>query len=203
MVAAAGGYRAQVMKRSGPNLRTARLVLRLPTLDDLDAYAPIFADPEVMRYIGDGSLRSPERVAKSVERTRELFEERGLGVLLVIERATGEILGDCFVVPVMRSGADPKDLRDRGPEIELGYRLKRSAWGKGFATEAAKAVLEWAMGPDGPRLEEVIGITYPENAASQGVLLKAGFERKGLTEAFYDMETELFVARAAAQGGNG
>ncbi len=200
MVAAAGGYRWREMERSGPNLRTKRLLLRLATLDDLDAYAPIFADPEVMRFIGDGSLRSPERVARSIERSAELFAERGLGVLLAIDRATGEILGDCFVVPVMRSGADPKDLRDRGPEVELGYRLKRSAWGKGYATEAARAVLEWALGPDGPRLSEVIGLTYPENAASQKVLLKAGFERKGLTEAFYDMRMELFVAGANGQG---
>lgn len=200
MVAAAGGYRAQAMERSGPNLHTERLLLRLATPGDLDAYAPIFADPEVMRFIGDGSLRSPERVARSIERSRELFAERGLGVLLAIDRATGEILGDCFVVPVMRSGADAKDLRDRGPEIELGYRLKRSAWGKGYATEAARAVLEWALGPDGPRLSEVIGITHPENLASQRVLLKVGFEREGPTEVFYDMRTELFVARADGQG---
>jgi RimJ/RimL family protein N-acetyltransferase len=179
-----------------PNLMTDRLVMRLPTVGDLGAYAPIFADAEVMRFIGDGSLRSVERVAQSIERTHELFAERGLGVLVVTDRVTGEILGDCFVVPVMRSGADPADLRDRGPEVELGYRFKRSAWGKGYATEAATAVLAWALGPDGPRLEEVIGVTHPENEASQRVLLKAGFDRRGPTDEFYDMTCQLFVARA-------
>lgn len=178
-----------------PNLMTDRLVMRLPTVGDLGAYAPIFADPEVMRFIGDGSLRSVERVAQSIERTHELFAERGLGVLVVTDRVTGEILGDCFVVPVMRSGADPADLRDRGPEVELGYRFKRSAWGKGYATEAATAVLGWALGPDGPGLEELIGVTHPENEASQRVLLKIGMEPVGLTNRFYGMETALFMQR--------
>lgn len=195
MVAAAAGIVNRAMAGNGVILTTDRLLLRLPMPGDLDEYAPIFADPEVMRYIGDGSLRGVERVAKSIERTHELFAERRLGVLLAVERETGEILGDCFVVPAMRSGADPTDLRDRGPEVELGYRLKRSAWGKGYATEAARAVLEWALGPDGPRLEEVIGITYPENLASQRVLLKIGMVAAGRTDRFYGMETALFVGR--------
>lgn len=186
-----------IMNPIGPILKTERLVLRMPTDADLDAYAPMFADPEVMRYIGDGSLRSPERVAKSIERGRELFIERGLGIFLVTDRITGAVLGDCFVVPVLRSGVDPADLNARGPEIELGYRLKKDAWGKGYATEAATAVRAWALGPDGPGLQEIIGVTYPENGPSQRVLLKAGFERRGQTDAFYDMSTELFVAVAA------
>lgn len=184
------------MSQTDPILTTDRLLLRLPTLEDLGEYAPIFADPEVMRYIGDGSLRTPDRVARSIERGRELFEERGLAIFLATDRQSGAILGDCFVVPVLRSGVDPADLSARGPEIELGYRLQKDAWGNGYATEAARAVRAWALGPDGPRLEEVIGITYPENLASQKVLLKAGFERRGLTDEFYDMTSELFVARA-------
>lgn len=186
------------MSQTDPILTTDRLLLRLPTLEDLGEYAPIFADPEVMRYIGDGSLRTPDRVARSIERGRELFEERGLAIFLATDRQSGAILGDCFVVPVLRSGVDPTDLNARGPEIELGYRLKKDAWGKGYATEAARAVRAWALGPDGPRLKEVIGITYPENLASQKVLLNAGFERRGLTDAYYDMTSELFVARAGS-----
>lgn len=95
MVAAAGGYREPRMSRPEPNLTTERLLLRLPTLDDLDGYAPMFADAEVMRFIGDGSLRTPERVARSVARGREFFAERGLGIFLVTDRGSGEILGDC------------------------------------------------------------------------------------------------------------
>jgi RimJ/RimL family protein N-acetyltransferase len=186
------------MSQTDPILTTDRLLLRLPTLEDLGEYAPIFADPEVMRYIGDGSLRTPDRVARSIERGRELFEERGLAIFLATDRQSGAILGDCFVVPVLRSGVDPTDLNARGPEIELGYRLKKDAWGQGYATEAARAVRAWALGPDGPRLKEVIGITYPENLASQKVLLNAGFERRGLTDAYYDMTSELFVARAGS-----
>ncbi|MFI4853623.1 MAG: GNAT family N-acetyltransferase [Phycisphaerales bacterium JB065] len=177
-------------------LTTKRLSLRLPSPDDLDEYAPIFADPEVMRYIGDGSLRSADRVALSIERSVVLFEERSLGIFLVIERDSGAVLGDCLLVPIMRSGTDPNDPHARGPETELGYRLCRSAWGKGYATEAATALLHWALGNEGPRLREVIAVTYPQNLASQRVLLKSGFRHEGQTEAFYNITAELFRASA-------
>lgn len=177
-------------------LTTERLSLRLPSPDDLDGYAPILADPEVMRYIGDGSPRTEERVAISIERSIELFEKRSLGIFLAVDRETNTILGDCLLVPIMRSGSDPNAPHDRGPEIELGYRLRRSAWGKGYATEAATALLRWACGTEGPRLREVIAVTYPQNLASQRVLLKSGFHHKGQTEAFYNITTELFRASA-------
>lgn len=173
-------------------LKTDRLLLRPVAPADLDGYAPIFADPEVMRFIGDGSVRTPERVARSVERSAELFASRGLGIFLVTDRKSGEILGDCFVVPVVCSegrGAPEQ------PEWELGYRLKRSAWGRGIATEAARAVAAYALDPAGGGLEEVIGVAYPENEASQRVLLKIGMEPAGLTDRFYGMETALFVKR--------
>jgi len=183
------------MAPEGPILHTERLALRPPTMEDLGEYAPIFADPEVMRYIGDGSLRTPDRVAKSVARIRELFVTRGIGGFVLVERETGDILGDCFLVPIMRSGADPSDMTDRGPEIELGYRLKKDAWGKGFATEAAGAVLNWATGVGGPRLTEVVGVTHPDNEPSKRVLRKLGFDDAGETEAFYNMTTSLLVYR--------
>lgn len=195
MVAAAAAYRVVFMRAFQPNLTTDRLLLRPPTLTDLDAYAPMFADAEVMRFIGDGSLRTPERVALSIERSRVLFERSGVGIFLVTERETGAILGDCFVVPVMRSGADPKDPDDRGPEMELGYRLRRSAWGQGYASEAASAVLEWALDPECAGLDRVIAVTHPANEASRRVLLKIGMEPVGLTNRFYGMETALFVKR--------
>lgn len=194
MVAAAAAYRAALMPPFQPNLTTDRLLLRPPTLADLDEYAPIFADPEVMRYIGDGSLRTPDRVAVSIERSRVLFERSRVGIFLAIDRGTGMILGDCFVVPVMRSGADPKNPEDRGPEMELGYRFRRSAWGRGYATEAARAVLAYALDPEGGGLDQVVAVTYPENSGSQRVLLKAGFVSRGLTDAYYDMTTAWFAA---------
>ena len=188
------------MTSQAPILRTDRLVLRAPTVDDLDEYAPIFADPDVMRYIGDGSLRTPDRVAKSVERTQALFESYGLGGFLLTDPESGSVLGDCFLVPIMRSGADPTDLTDRGPEIELGYRLAKRAWGKGYATEAARAVLEWATGDEGPGITEVIGVTHPDNEPSKRVLRKIGFRDAGETEAFYNMTTSLLVFRAEPSG---
>ena len=196
MVAAAGGYREDPMPPFQPNLTTDRLLLRPPTLADLDAYALIFADPEVMRYIGDGSLRTPDRVGASIERSRVLFERSRVGIFLAIDRETDTILGDCFVVPVMRSGANPKDPEDRGPEMELGYRFRRSAWGRGYATEAAQAVRAYAMSPEGGRLDRLMAVTHPENTGSQRVLIKAGFVSKGLTDLYYNMTTAWFEVRA-------
>ena len=178
-----------------PILTTDRLLLRVPTEADLPAYAPIFADPRVMQYIGDGSLRTPDRVAQSVQRCNDLFERTGTGLLLVTDRQTGEMYGDCFVVPILHSGRDPNDPASRGPERELGYRLKFDAWGRGYATEAARAVLEHALDPAGGGLEEVLAVTVPENKASQRVLLKIGMEAAGRTDRFYGMETALFVGR--------
>lgn len=173
-------------------LRTARLVLRPPALDDLGALAEIFADPEVCRFIGDGRPRSPERVERGVRNALLCWDRRGFGPF-VVEQG-GVIIGDALLYPVARSGADASDFAQRGPEIELGYRLARSAWGRGFATEAARAVMDWAFSPSGPGLTKLIAVTYPENAASQRVLEKIGMHRVGETREFYDEVTVLFRA---------
>ncbi|MGH7421190.1 MAG: GNAT family N-acetyltransferase, partial [Candidatus Rokuibacteriota bacterium] len=65
-------------------------------------------------------------------------------------------------------------------DVEVAYRLARSAWGRGVATEAARALVAYALGP--LALPRVVAVTYPENHASQRVLDKLGFERRGLTE---------------------
>ena len=74
-----------------------------------------------------------------------------------------------------------------------GRRLTNAtAWGFGIATEAAKAVLDWALAPDGASLDEVLAVTYPENVASQRVLEKIGMRRTGETDRFYGATTVLY-----------
>lgn len=171
-------------------LTTPRLTLRPPTLGDLDAFAEIFADPEVCRYIGDGKPRPRERVEQSLRNCIACWERRGFGPFAVLDE--GRIIGDTLLYPIARSGTDFSDLDARGPEIEIGYRLAREAWGKGFATEAAKATMDWAFSPDGPNLPELIAVTYPENAASQRVLEKIGMRCMGETSDYYDAVTVVF-----------
>jgi RimJ/RimL family protein N-acetyltransferase len=73
-------------------------------------------------------------------------------------------------------------LEHHGPEIELGYDLHPDAWGRGLATEGARAVMQHAFGPLG--LERVVAVVKPDNIASQRVLEKAGLKRSGTRDAY-------------------
>jgi len=180
-----------------PTLTTPRLTLRLPTPNDLDAFAHIFADPEVCKYIGDGKPRPRDRVEQSLRNCILCWERKGFGPFAVLHQ--GRIIGDTLLYPIARSGTDFADFSARGPEIEIGYRFAKSAWGQGFATEAAKAAMEWAFSSAGPNLPELIAVTYPENTASQRVLEKIGMQRIGETRDYYNAVTSLFRRKHPTQ----
>jgi RimJ/RimL family protein N-acetyltransferase len=171
-------------------LFTDRLALRPVDAGDLEPLAAMMRDPEVCRFIGDGRPRSRERVERTVRFAAHLWRERGFG-LFAIERE-GRFLGVCLLVPIARSGTDPGAFEARGPEIEIGYWLARDAWGQGYATEAAGAVLRWAMSDAGAALDRVIAVTHPSHERSQRVLGRIGMERVGETDAYYDTTTVLF-----------
>ncbi|MEM9082706.1 MAG: GNAT family N-acetyltransferase [Planctomycetota bacterium] len=177
---------------------TERLAIRPLRSDDLDDYALIFSDPEVMRYIGDGTPRSPERSRAAFEWSESLFTEHSIGIFAVTSCETGELIGDVLLVPILHSSANstPSDYAARGPHIELGYRLASRAWKKGYATEAARAVLDYAVaGP--PALSHLVGVTNQENIASQRVLTKLGFLDHGTTDMYYNMSTRYFLYDAS------
>lgn len=132
-----------------------------------------------MRFSGGGA-RSP---AGTVERVRGLVahqERHGFSKWGVCERATGELIGDCGI-----------QLLEGGPDVELGFHLRPSAWGRGYATEAARACLDAAFA--GLGLEEVIAIVAPGNAASVRVLEKIGMRPAGERQAV-GRTWELFTA---------
>jgi len=183
-------------------LYTPRLALRPPREEDLPAIINIFSDPDVCRYLGDGSTRSPDQCERSLRNALNCWRDRGFGPFMI--HAAERVIGDCLLVPIVRSGADPNEFDQRGPEIEIGYRLAREHWGKGYATEAARAVLTWALGADGagPALERIIAVTYPQNAASRRVLEKLGMRCLGETDAYYNVTTVLYetVGQGADHG---
>jgi RimJ/RimL family protein N-acetyltransferase len=153
-------------------LHTQRLVLRRFTADDLDAIGAVFGDPEVMRYVG--SRRAPwtsEEVGDALDRVEAHWREHGFGPLAVIEAAAGVVVGECGL-----------QLLEEGPDIELAYTLARGVWGRGYATEAAAAALKWGFGV--LDLARIVGVTYPENVASQRVLEKVGMRRLGLRHCY-------------------
>ncbi len=123
----------------------------------------VFRDPEVMRF-GDG-VQSPDWVRQWLQRRLEDYHQgRGLGVWAVVEKSSGETIGYCglFFFP---------DVCGQ-PEIEIGYRLARSHWGRGYATEAARAVRDYAF--QTLNVQRLIALIDPENTASIRVAEKLG-----------------------------
>ncbi len=144
-----------------PILETARLRLRAWREEDLDAYAELCADPEVMRYIGSG--RPPERD----EAWRQIavfighWQLRGYGLWAVERREDGRFLG--------RVGLwQPEGW----PGLENGWMLGRDHWGRGYATEAGAAAEEFAWRQLGA--PELISLIQPENHASRRVAERLG-----------------------------
>ena len=139
-------------------LETSRLRIRSFLPQDLDAYFSIVADADVMKYLG-GRL-SKEQAERYIERAIKTEQTSGFSRYAVIEKGGGRFVGMCGFAPV-------KDY------IDLGYRFGKDVWGKGFATEAASAIV--ALGFEEHGFGEIVGLTHPENIASIGVLEKLGF----------------------------
>ena len=148
-------------------LETERLLLRRFTRDDVDLLVELDSDPQVMWYISKGRPTARVEIEKIILprflEYYELFE--GYGTWATHEKATGEFIGWLSLRP--RDG-DPPD------EPELGYRLKRSAWGRGYATEGAQALVDLAFRELGAR--RVYAESMAVNTASRRVMEKAGLK---------------------------
>jgi RimJ/RimL family protein N-acetyltransferase len=160
--------------------------LREFTPADLDDLHAMDGDADVMRYLGTGlPPRTRGECAQALARMAEGYARRpGYGLLHASRRDDGSFVGGCGVFPTPEGG-----------EIEIAYRLRRSCWGHGYATEMAAAVLAHAFTT--LRLERVIGLTWPENAASARVLRKIGMRPAG-TAFHYGREMNQFVATLPA-----
>jgi RimJ/RimL family protein N-acetyltransferase len=146
-------------------LETERLLLRRFTEDDVDNLCELDGDPAVMRFI-NGGAPTPREVIQNETLPRFLsYYERfaGFGFWAAIEKSSGEFLGWFhFRSP---EGSPPD-------EIELGYRLRTSAWGKGYATEGSRALIRKGFIEQGVR--RVVASTYQDNIGSQRVMQKSG-----------------------------
>lgn len=146
-------------------LETDRLILRVFRPEDIEDFAPIEADPEVMRFYVPGP-RSREFTERVVGYFISLQEEHGFSFWAVIQKSDSRFLGFCGLIPQTVDGQE---------EIEVGYKLARAEWGKGLATEAARAVRDWGFAHlDVPRLVSIID---PGNTASIRVAEKNGMAR--------------------------
>ncbi len=162
-------------------LETERLILRRQSLSDLDNMARLNSDPDVMRYIGDGSVWTRAQSEARIRRILKVYEiYPGLGLWIGEEKSTRRFIGAYALIYI------PNTI-----EVEVGYRLCKPAWGHGFATEGAKALVRYGMFELG--LDRVVGLTHPDNEPSKNVLMKSGLQARG-TGRYYDKELCYFVA---------
>lgn len=149
-----------------PTLETARLILRLPREADLDGWAELMADETAARFIGGPLTRSA--AWRAMATMTGSWALKGFGMFSVIDRATGEWIG--------RVGP----WRPEGwPGPEVGWALRRSAWGQGFAEESARAAIDWAFAALG--WTEVIHTIAPDNIPSQSLARRLGAVNTGPT----------------------
>ncbi len=164
---AAADWRAE-QAAARPPLRTERLELRRFAGADLGPLLTAFGDPEVMRYVGAERRPLTGNAVQVLMRTADgHWADHGFGLLAIVERASGRVVGEAGL-----------QFLEAGPDVEIGYTLSHAAWGRGYATEAARAVLRWAFA--GLRLERVVAVADPANAASLHVLDKLGMRRLGM-----------------------
>jgi [ribosomal protein S5]-alanine N-acetyltransferase len=131
---------------------TPRLRVRALTADDVDALHAVYGDAEAMRWVGEGEPLSREGCVHWVEVTQRNHATRGYGMSVLVDKATGEVVGFCGLV-------HPGGQR----QAEIKYALLRRHWGQGFATEAARGMLQHGAQRFG--LQEVIATTSPANHA--------------------------------------
>jgi RimJ/RimL family protein N-acetyltransferase len=150
-----------------PVLQTERLILRGPSREDFPAYAQMWADPDVTRFIGGTPLLDEDAWAKFM-RSFGHWALMGYGYWTVEERATGARVGETGFLNVHRAIAPSLDGTP-----EIGWAFAKPAQGKGYATEAVRAALGWGEARFGK--VRFACIIAPENAASLNVAAKTGF----------------------------
>ena len=143
-------------------LHTERLILRPVTADDHAALLAHWAAPDVRRFLFDGAALSAAEITGAIGDSMRDFGRAGYGLWLIHENGHTRLVGTAGLRP----------LEDLG--LEIFYSLAPGSWGKGYATEAARAVLEHALGPLG--LPEVLAEVDEANTASIAVI-----ERLGMT----------------------
>ncbi len=146
-------------------LETARLTLRRFTEADVDNLVELDSDPDVMRFLNGGRPTSREVIRdETLPRFLQYYEDfPGFGVWAAIEKSSGEFLGWFALRPADCGSPD---------EVELGYRLRKAAWGKGYASEGSRALIRKGFTEFGVR--RVIAQTMTVNLASRRVMEKSG-----------------------------
>lgn len=171
-------------------LETERLLLRQLEDTDFDALAAILRDPQVMYAYEHGF--SAEEVRRWLDREQERYERHGFGLWAVVEKVSGQMIGQCGVTMQAWDGREVP---------EIGYHLRRDKWHQGYAIEAARACKRYAF--RSLRFREVYSIIRDTNLPSQRVALRNGMSVRGAFVKHYygmDMPHLVFSVRKGADG---
>lgn len=162
-------------------IETERLLIRRFTPGDAEAFLPLVSLPEVLRYTGEQPLGSADEVIELLK-ARQLrdYERYGYGRMACIEKATGRLIGF--------SGLKYLDDMD---DTDVGYRFLPDAWGKGYATESAAAIMQDQSATFG--LTRIIGLVEPKNHGSVRVLQKLGLTHERRVAADHHGELDLYA----------
>jgi RimJ/RimL family protein N-acetyltransferase len=147
-------------------IETSRLILRRWRASDLIPYAAMMADPEVTYWLGGG--QGAAEAEAHIARMESGFEAGGFGIWAVECKADGAFVGSAGL-------ADVREDIPFAPAVEVGWRLARRAWGRGFASEAAAAAL--ADGFSRVGLNEIVSFTAVSNRRSRAVMERLGMVR--------------------------
>lgn len=153
-------------------LETERLVIRNWRDADRNLFREINRDPKVMEYFP--WRRTHEEADAMLDRLRTMIEETGLGFYALEEKESGEPVGFCGLGPASIAPVMPEET------IEIGWRLATRYWGKGFATEAAAAVLDYAF--INRKLDAVLSFAVAENVRSTAVMRRIGLRRLAILD---------------------
>ena len=160
-------------------VETERLAFRHFTLDDLPQLIEQRSDPEVNKFLGGPERQNAEALAVRIRFYMGCYDSHGFGMRRMIWKERGDVIG----------GAGLQG-REETAEIEVGYSVIKSFWGKGIATEAAHGWMDFGFNVQG--LERIVGVTDLDNKASQHILKKLGMTYEK-TEVHYDIECSFYA----------
>jgi [ribosomal protein S5]-alanine N-acetyltransferase len=158
-------------------LETTRLLIRGLEFSDLEPFFALCGNPQAMRWMGDRQPLSLEDTQRWIEVSQDNYTQHQRGCMAVCHKDSGSFIGFCGLV------------RGFEDQIELIYAFLPSVWGRGYATEAARAMLEYSHSI----LPRVLATIYPQNTASQRVLEKLGFVHSHTSENDDQTQTAFFV----------
>ncbi|WP_146362678.1 GNAT family N-acetyltransferase [Arthrobacter yangruifuii] len=173
-------------------LETSRLILRPFTADDADFVLDLYSRMEVKRYIGNPPTLMQDRAeALALIEAWHRLDDGTCGIWAVQDKDSGNLAGTLLLKPIPASGPDRRPSGD----IEIGWHFHPAGWGRGYAPEAATAVLQHAFDAGLPR---IVAVTNPANTTSMRVCEKIGLQARGTTEKYYNTVCRLFTAENPA-----